>query len=102
MNYKQFEKYILSIKMSLDTQEECMNIVDIDLFEKTSNIIIEQFIQLIEEQLDDPFEMVSWFVFETKFGTERTTVIDENGSEYHIDSIEAVWSFLNEEKIKGE
>lgn len=95
MNYKQFEKYMMTIEDSLDLQMENTDVVNVDFLGKVAGNIIDQFIELISQQFDDPFDTVSWFVFDTKFGTQNSIVIDENGDEHDLNCIEALWNFLN-------
>jgi len=64
--------------------------------------MVQAFVDTIEQALDDQEHWVSWWIFDTDFGRERsmTQIIGPNGAVWNITNAELLWDFLNEyEKI---
>jgi len=67
-NYRKFREVMNHIKKSIELMDSVIGIIDIDFFDKTTNWIIDDLIDLLNNMYKDK-NTIPWFIFETDFGT---------------------------------
>jgi hypothetical protein len=86
MKYNQFEKYINCLKEFFDEQEKLDNVLKVIAPSGTSvcefgNKFVDDYIDLMENALNDDAHWISWFVFDNNFGNKKLTIMI--GNNYH-------------------
>lgn len=91
-------------KSCIDTIQECSDWTDklyenkIDLLQSPIDAIVEEFADLLMNEMHDDEAWISWYCWEIDFGRtnkDDLNVVTIDGKEYRIDSVKKLWDLLH-------
>lgn len=89
------------IKKWSDMVDDLYDKYNINLVELSTNSIVDDLVDMLELNLDDKSETISWWCWEADFGRKKdgfTQIKREDGKVANIDSIKKLWDYLNDEE----
>jgi len=89
MDYKQFEKYILLIKINLLENQTYINLIDSKL--------INAYINILSIAMNDDSNWIEWFIFDNDFGNKKLK-IKYNKKVRKIISIRQLYNLIKNKK----
>lgn len=100
IGWKKFSNCIEGIKRWSDTVDELYGKYNINLIESPTNFLIDDLVDMLELNLDDKYETISWWCWEVDFGrkNEYTKIKRKDGKVANIDSVKKLWDYLNGEE----
>lgn len=101
MEWKKFLACMEHIKKWSDTIDDLYDNYKVDLADLSVNFIMDDLVDMLELNLGDKFETISWWCWEADFGRRKdgfTQIKREDGKVANIDSIRKLWDYLNDEE----
>lgn len=105
LSYEKFETVINHIREQIDNEDKLVKAMQDILLDghvvcKLSTTLFEDIISILEDMFLDKVETISWWIWESDFGTKHATIID-NHQQVNLISTKELYDYLYENYKKS-